>query len=258
MILDELVATSRQRVARARATVSLSALETQAFPPVASFARTLKRPGLSMIGEVKRASPSRGQIVTDFDYRQIATDYTNAGIDAISVLTEPRFFHGDLAYLKAIHQTVPVPLLRKDFIVDPYQVYEARIAGASAVLLIVAVLTPSELRTLITLTHQLGMAALVEAHDQAEIQTAYRSGARIIGINNRNLRDFTVDFSTSIRLKRHVSSDCLTVAESGIKTARDVRQLERAGFNAILIGETLMKAPDKAAQIRQLCGGNHE
>lgn len=254
MILDELVATSRQRVARARAAVPLSTLKNQAFPPVPSFARALKRPGLSMIGEVKRASPSKGRIVDDFDYRQIATDYTNAGIDAISVLTEPRFFHGDLAYLKAIYQSVSVPLLRKDFIVDSYQVYEARIAGASAVLLIVAVLTPSELRTLIALIHQLGMAALVEAHDQAEIQTAYRSGARIIGINNRNLRDFTVDFTTSIRLKQHVSSDCLTVAESGIKTAWDVRQLERAGFNAVLIGETLMKAPDKAAQLHQLRG----
>lgn len=259
MILDDLVAATKARVAKAKATRSLTTLKTavtqsSAMAP-ASFEAAIARPKLSFIGEVKQASPSKGTIVTQFDYLQIARDYRAAGIDAISVLTEPDYFHGKLTYLQQIHQTVPTPLLRKDFVIDDYQLYEARLVGASAVLLIVAILSPAQLRAYLRVAHDLGLAALVEAHDADEVQRAVAAGAHIIGINNRNLRDFSVDFENSRRLRALVPNDCLAVAESGIKTPTDIHQLATAHFDAVLIGETLMQAADKGRALTELKAG---
>lgn len=215
----------------------------------------LAQPGLQLIGEVKRASPSKGLIAANFDYLKIAQDYAAAGVNAISVLTEPRYFKGQLSYLQAIAQTVSVPTLRKDFIVDASQIASARIAGASAVLLIVAILTPVQLQAFITLAHELNLSALVEVHTTAEIKQAVAAGARIIGINNRNLKDFSVNFATSCQLRQAVPAECYVVAESGIQTATQAQQLAAAGFDAMLVGETLMRAPDKGQAVMQLRAG---
>lgn len=257
MILTQLVAGSQRRV-QAVPLAERMALEQRArqmTAPAPSFKRALAQPGLTIIGEVKRASPSKGLIAPDFDYLQIAQDYQNAKIDAISVLTEPDYFQGRLAYLEAIAATVTVPTLRKDFIVDASQVAAARVAGASAVLLIVAALDPDQLKRLVDLTHALQLDALVEAHTAAEIKQAVAAGADIIGINNRNLQDFSVDIATSQQLRQQIPATCLAVAESGIQTPSQVHQLATAGFDAILVGETLMRAPDKAAAVAQLRAG---
>lgn len=223
--------------------------------PVLSFEAMLAQPGLQLIGEVKRASPSKGLIAANFDYLKIAQDYAAAGVNAISVLTEPRYFKGQLSYLQAIAQTVSVPTLRKDFIVAASQIASARLAGASAVLLIVSILTPAQLKAFITLAHELNLSALVEVHTTAEIKQAVAAGARIIGINNRNLKDFSVNFATSCQLRQAVPAECYVVAESGIQTATQAQQLAAAGFDAMLVGETLMRAPDKGQAVMQLRAG---
>ncbi|TBX42546.1 indole-3-glycerol phosphate synthase TrpC [Lactiplantibacillus paraplantarum] len=257
MILDQLVQASQQRVQavsvrdRAKRIQQARKMTT----PVPSFETMLGQSGLQIIGEVKRASPSKGLIAAEFDYLQIAQDYVTAGIDAISVLTEPQYFQGRLTYLQAIAQTVAVPTLRKDFIVAASQIASARIAGASAVLLIVAILTPVQLQTFITLAHELNLSALVEVHTTAEIKQAVAAGARIIGINNRNLKDFSVDFATSCQLRQAVPAECYVVAESGIQTATQVQQLAAADFDGMLVGETLMRAPDKGQAVMQLRAG---
>ena len=257
MILDQLVQASQQRVQavsvrdRAKRIQQARKMTT----PVPSFETMLGQSGLQIIGEVKRASPSKGLIAAEFDYLQIAQDYVAAGIDAISVLTEPQYFQGRLTYLQAIAQTVAVPTLRKDFIVAASQIASARISGASAVLLIVAILTPVQLQTFITLAHELNLSALVEVHTTAEIKQAVAAGARIIGINNRNLKDFSVDFATSCQLRQAVPAECYVVAESGIQTATQVQQLAAADFDGMLVGETLMRAPDKGQAVMQLRAG---
>ena len=257
MILDQLVQASQQRVQavsvrdRAKRIQQARKMTT----PVPSFETMLGQSGLQIIGEVKRASPSKGLIAAEFDYLQIAQDYVTAGIDAISVLTEPQYFQGRLTYLQAIAQTVAVPTLRKDFIVAASQIASARIAGASAVLLIVAILTPVQLQAFITLAHELNLSALVEVHTTAEIKQAVAAGARIIGINNRNLKDFSVDFATSCQLRQAVPAECYVVAESGIQTATQVQQLAAADFDGMLVGETLMRAPDKGQAVMQLRAG---
>ena len=250
MILDQLVQASQQRVQKVpvRERVKRIQQARKMTTPVLSFEAMLAQPGLQLIGEVKRASPSKGLIAAEFDYLQIAQDYVAAGIDAISVLTEPRYFKGQLSYLQAIAQTVSVPTLRKDFIVAASQI-------ASAVLLIVSILTPAQLKAFITLAHELNLSALVEVHTTAEIQLAVAAGARIIGINNRNLTDFSVDFATSCQLRQAVPAECYVVAESGIQTATQVQQLAAAGFDAMLVGETLMRAPDKGQAVMQLRAG---
>ena len=257
MILDQLVQASQQRVEAVPVADRLRYIQEarEMTTPVPSFETMLAQPGLQIIGEVKRASPSKGLIAPDFDYLQIAQDYVAAGIDAISVLTEPQYFQGQLAYLQAIAHTVTVPTLRKDFIVDASQIASARIAGASAVLLIVAILTPVQLQAFITLAHELNLSALVEAHTATEVQQAVAAGARIIGINNRNLKDFSVDFATSCQLRQTVPAECYVVAESGIQTATQIQQLATAGFDAMLVGETLMRAPDKGQALLQLRAG---
>ena len=257
MILDQLVQASQQRVQAVSVRDRTKRIQQarKMTTPVPSFETMLAQSGLQIIGEVKRASPSKGLIAAEFDYLQIAQDYVTAGIDAISVLTEPQYFQGRLTYLQAIAQTVAVPTLRKDFIVAASQIASARIAGASAVLLIVAILTPVQLQTFITLAHELNLSALVEVHTTAEIKQAVAAGARIIGINNRNLKDFSVDFATSCQLRQAVPAECYVVAESGIQTATQVQQLAAAGFDGMLVGETLMRAPDKGQAVMQLRAG---
>ena len=218
-----------------------------------TFRRNTKN-GLSFICECKKASPSKGLIAPDYPYEKIAREYEAAGADCISVLTEPKWFCGSDEHLKKISAAVSIPCLRKDFTVDEYMIYEAKVIGASAVLLICSLLNEETLREWITLSHSLGLSALVEAHDEEEIQMAVRAGARIIGVNNRNLKTFEVDINNCIRQRKHIPSDILFVAESGIKSREDVAALEKGGVDGVLIGETLMRSPDKEMTLRQLKG----
>ena len=214
----------------------------------------LAKPGLSFICECKKASPSKGLIEPDFHYLQIAKEYELAGADCISVLTEPKWFLGKDEYLKEIAQTVQIPCIRKDFVVDEYMIYEAKLLSASAVLLICAILTEETIRNYIRICDRLGVSALVEAHDEEEVAMAVRAGARIIGVNNRNLKEFTVDIHNSERLRKCAPEDVLFVAESGIRTAEDIRTLKAAKVNGVLIGETLMRAENKKEMLDQLRG----
>ncbi len=195
-------------------------------------------------------------IAVDFPYLQIAGEYETAGADAISVLTEPEYFLGSDEYLVQIKDAVSVPVLRKDFIVDSYQIYEAKTFGASAVLLICALLDTRTIRDYIAICDELGLSVLVEAHDEREIESALEAQARVIGVNNRNLKDFTVDIGNSIRLRELVPDNILFIAESGIKTASDIEMLRQAKVNGVLIGETLMRSTDKKAMLTELRGAN--
>lgn len=260
MILDTIALSTTKRVEAAKEKLPLSKLKITAlemncatgFP----FEKQLSRPGMNFICEVKRASPSKGLIVADFPYLDIARDYEAAGAAAISVLTEPEFFLGSDKYLREISSVVSIPCLRKDFIVDEYQIYEAKMLGASAVLLICALLDAETIKQCIELCDRLGLSALVEVHDETEMRTAIEAKARIIGVNNRNLRDFTVDIGNSSRLFSMAPSDTIFVAESGIKTADDVATLQDSGINAVLIGEALMKSENKKKMLNELKGGH--
>lgn len=219
------------------------------------FERALGAPGdIHFICECKKASPSKGLIAPDFPYLEIAKQYEAAGASAISVLTEPKWFLGSDDYLREIAAEVQTPCLRKDFTVDPYMIYEAKLLGASAVLLICALLDTKTLASYIEIADSLGLSALVEAHDEAEVASAAAAGARIIGVNNRNLKDFTVDIHNSIRLREHAPAGTIFVAESGIRTPEDVETLRRNGVNAVLIGEQLMRATSPKAEIDRLRG----
>ena len=256
-ILDQLASHARERVEIAKRTVPEQALRDRAEAlPKGDFAfeTALKRPGMSFICECKKASPSKGLIAPEFPYLDIARDYEAAGADAISVLTEPKWFLGSDEYLREITEAVSIPCLRKDFTVDEYMIYEAKLLGASAVLLICAILPEGQIRDSIALCDALGLSALVEAHDEAEIDTALSAGARIIGVNNRNLKDFSVDTGNSRRLRERVPENVLFVSESGVKGPADVRALEAAGADAVLIGEALMRAPDKKQMLAGLRG----
>ena len=215
------------------------------------FKKALKEEPIAIIAEVKKASPSKGLIAEDFDYVAIAKEYEDAGVSAISVLTEPYFFKGDDDYLREISQNVSVPLLRKDFVVDEYMIWEAKLLGASAILLIVSILDRVQLKKYLDLAHDLGLSAIVETHDGDEIRTALTMGAEIIGVNNRDLTDFSVDIENSINLRRCVSDDIVFISESGIKTKEDVTRLKENDVDAVLIGETLMKSNDKKSLIRE-------
>ncbi|MCH3967070.1 MAG: indole-3-glycerol phosphate synthase TrpC [Atopobiaceae bacterium] len=255
MILDELADTARGRVAAARERVPESELraEVLAFPrrPL-GFAAALAKPGLSLICEVKKASPSKGVIDPDFDYRAIAADYEAAGADAVSCLTEPSRFLGSDDVFRAVRGQVTCPMLRKDFTVDAYQLYEARLMGADAVLLICAILDDAELAHGLALADELGLDTLVEAHDEAEVERALAAGARIIGVNNRDLRDFTVDPHRAERFRRLVPDDVLFVAESGVGAAADLEGLVSQGVDAALVGEFLMRSDDRAATMARM------
>lgn len=251
-ILNQLADYARERTVQAAKLVSPEQMRQLVYSlPKGDFAfeKVLKKEELSFICECKKASPSKGLIAPDFPYLQIAREYEAAGADCISVLTEPKWFLGSDAYLEEIAEAVSIPCLRKDFTIDPYMIYEAKLLGASAVLLICSILEENQMREYLQICDELGLSALVEAHDEAEIETAVRIGARIIGVNNRNLKDFTVDTGNSRRLRQLVPQDILFVSESGIKDAADVRKIREMGADAVLIGEALMKAADKRAML---------
>lgn len=216
------------------------------------FEEALGREGLSIISEVKKASPSKGVIAEDFPYLEIATTYEEAGADAISCLTEPDRFRGSDEYLKDIVKKVSIPVLRKDFTVDPYMIYQAKLMGASAVLLIAAILSDEELRSYFDIADRLGLSCLFEAHDAEEVKRCLAAGARILGVNNRNLKDFSVDITNSVRLREMVPSDIIFVSESGIEKPEDVKILKENGTDAVLIGEMLMRSSDKKSLIGEL------
>ena len=262
MILDTIAASTKERVAAAKEAMPLTeqiarakALDNHTGFP---FEHALAKPGMSFICEVKKASPSKGLIAKDFPYVQIAQEYEAAGADAISVLTEPAYFQGKNEYLTEIRQAVKIPLLRKDFTVDEYMIYEAKNIGADAVLLICAILSPLQLSEYAQIARELGLSALVEAHDEREVEMALQAGAKVIGVNNRNLKDFTVDIQNSIRLREMVPENILFVSESGMKTREDIARLEQNGTNAVLIGETLMRSADKRAALAELRGDRAE
>ncbi len=256
-ILDQLAAHARERTEEAKRKLPLVELRNrvQALPKKnRALEQAIGRPGISFICECKKASPSKGLIASDFPFLQIAEEYEAAGADAISVLTEPKWFLGSDEYLREIAKKVSIPCLRKDFTVDPYMIYEARLLGAAAILLICSILDPEELREYRELCDELGLSALVEAHDEEEIRTALDAGARIIGVNNRNLKDFTVDTENSRRLRSLIPGDVLFVSESGVRDAEDVEKLREIGVDAVLVGEALMRAKDKRQMLRQLKG----
>lgn len=256
-ILDALADHARARVAAAKAVEQLEKIRARAYElPKGDFAfeKALSQKGVSFICECKKASPSKGLIAPDFPYLQIAKAYEQAGAACISVLTEPKWFLGKDRYLQEIARSVSIPCLRKDFTVDAYMLYEAKLLGAQAVLLICAILDTETIAEYIRICDTLGLSALVEAHNEAEIQSALSAGARIIGVNNRNLKDFSVDAENSRHLRALVPSDVLFVSESGVQTARDVQMLAEIGADAVLIGETLMRAADKKAKLDELRG----
>lgn len=251
-ILEQLAAHARHRVEQAAKQHPLEEVKRSALAlPRGNFAfeRALGKPGMSFICECKKASPSKGLIAPDFPYLSIAGAYAEAGADAISVLTEPKWFLGSDTFLREIAAQVQVPCLRKDFTVDAYMIYEAKLLGASAVLLIVSLLREEQLRTYMEICDELGLSALVEAHEEEEVRTALRAGARVVGVNNRNLKDFSVDTENSRRLRELVPEDVIFVSESGVRDAEDIRRLSAMGADAVLIGETLMRAKDKKAML---------
>ena len=257
-ILITLADAAKKRVEASKKTVSEEDMEKQARTlPCATgfpFERALRPAGMSFICECKRASPSKGVISDDVPYLEIAKEYEAAGASAISVLTEPTQFLGEGRFLKDISENVGIPCLRKDFIIDEYMIYEAKTLGASAVLLICSLLNQEDLRRFINICHRLGMTAFCETRTASEIDAAVRAGARVIGVNNRDLRDFSVNLNTCIMLRKLVPSDVIFVAESGISTRADIERLEKAGVDAVLIGETLMRAHDKRMMLDVLRG----
>lgn len=256
-ILEQLAAHAKERVALAEQACPLEIIRQKASRMEkgdGSFEKALKRPGLSFICECKKASPSRGVIAENFPYLQIAREYQEAGADAVSVLTEPKWFLGCDRYLREIAETVSLPCLRKDFTVDEYMIYEAKLLGASAVLLICSILSSRQLREYLQICETLGLSALVETHDEGEVDMALEAGARIIGVNNRNLRDFSVDTENSRRLREQIPAEVLFVSESGVKTAADAAALREIGADAVLVGEAMMRAKDKRAMLAKLRG----
>lgn len=253
-ILDKIIAWKRDEIAcrkRARPIEAVRAEAAQA-PPPRDFAAALRVPGVRLIAEVKRASPSKGLLRHDFDAVALACEYEANGAAAISVLTDQHFFQGSLDHLRAVRQNVDLPVLRKDFILDSYQVYEARAAGADATLLIVVALGDGDLKALHRLVHELGMTALVEVHNETELERALEIGPRIVGVNNRDLRTFEVDLETTARLRPLVPAEVVLVAESGVHTREDVARLAAIGADAMLVGEALVRAEDIGQKVQEL------
>jgi indole-3-glycerol phosphate synthase len=254
MILDDILISAQRRVVAARTKAPLKQIQARSEEiqgKGVDFNKALASPNLSFICEVKKASPSKGVIVEDFPYLQIAQTYEEASADAVSVLTEPDFFMGNDEYLREISENVSIPLLRKDFVIDEYQIYEAKTLGASAVLLIVSLLEDKALSSFINIAHNIGLAALVEAHTETETKRAVNSGARIVGINNRNLQTFQVDVSTTERLAKYIPDGLVSVAESGFQTPQHIVAV-RGIVDAVLIGESFMRSLDKKALLREL------
>ena len=263
-ILNEIAEKTKERIEKQKQEVSKEELirqiqqnkvqQTEAAKTAHSFYRALQKPGMSYICEVKKASPSKGLIAPDFPYLEIAKEYKAAGASAISCLTEPFYFLGSDKYLKEITANVDIPVLRKDFTVDEYMIYQAAAYGTSAVLLICAILDDKQLKEYRELAEEFGMDVLVEAHDEEEVDRALKSGARIIGVNNRDLKTFQVDMQNSIKLRQLAPDNVLFVSESGIRTAEDIRKLYDNQVDAVLIGETLMRSADKKAALETLNG----
>lgn len=262
MILDELAELTRVRIEKQKKEYSpidlqrdvelLAAQEMEVQEFDYPFEEALSGKELSIISEVKKASPSKGIIAEDFPYLDIAKEYQASGADAISCLTEPDRFKGSDEYLKAITKEVTIPVLRKDFTIDPYMIYQAKLFGASAVLLIAAILSDKELKQYFELADTLGLSCLFEAHDAEEVKRCLAAGARIVGVNNRNLKDFTVDINNSVRLREMVPDDIIFVSESGMSKPEDIKILKENGTDAVLIGEMLMRSADKKSLIREI------
>jgi indole-3-glycerol phosphate synthase len=256
MILGQIVADNLEELESRKRSFPLKELQTVALeqPSPLDFASALHGNHIKLIAEVKKASPSRGVIRSDFNPVAIAQTYVANGAAAISVLTEARYFQGSLNHLRDIRRALGnrLPLLRKDFLCDPYQVYESRAHGADSVLLIVAILTPEKLKELLGLSHELGMSCLAEVHNEAELEIALKGGARIIGINNRDLTTLTVDLTTTERLRPLIPKDRTVVSESGIRDRSDMEKLKKWGVDAVLIGESLMSAPNIATKMKEL------
>lgn len=259
-ILNTIAENARQRYEKIIAEKPLKKIKSQALAMPKGdfeFERALKGNTLSFICEIKKASPSKGIIAEDFPYLEIAKEYENAGASCISCLTEPKWFLGSDKYLKEVAEAVSIPVIRKDFTVNEYQIYEAKILGAKAVLLICAILDTDTIKKYIEIADSLGISALVEAHNEAEVKSALTAGARIIGVNNRNLKDFSVDVNNSAKYRKMIPDDIVFVSESGIKTHEDVQVLIENGTNAVLIGETLMRSSDKKQKIKELLYGEN-
>lgn len=260
-MLSKIVDETKKRIIAQKKEKSLDELKSEVskleiskdFP----FERALKEKPIAIISEVKKASPSKGLIDEDFEYLEIAKEYDNAGVSAISVLTEPTFFKGSNKYLKEISEIVDVPLLRKDFVIDEYMIYEAKLLGADAILLIVAILDDEQLRQYFKIANKLGLSSIFEAHDKNEVKRAIGVGARIIGVNNRNLKDFTVDIKNSLNLRKYVPEDIIFISESGIRTPQDVCELKNNNVRGVLIGETLMRSDNKTKLIKELKYGEN-
>lgn len=255
MILDQLVEATKVRIEKEKKEIPLEIVKEKALKMEKgdfAFEKAIKEGDISFICEVKKASPSKGVIAEDFPYVQIAKDYEEAGVNCISVLTEPDYFKGDKKYLKEISEQVSIPIIRKDFVIDEYMIYDGKIHGASCVLLICSILNRDTIKKYINICDDLGISALVEAHDENEIKMAIDAGARMIGVNNRDLKTFTVDIGNSERLRKLVPDDILFIAESGIKTNKDIKRLRDANVNGVLIGEAFMRAADKKKMLEEL------
>lgn len=256
-ILEKIAERTKLRVAEYKNKISLDEIKSQALSASRGnflFETALRKPELSFICECKKASPSKGLIAPNFPYVDIAKAYEAAGADAISVLTEPEFFLGDDIFLSEISAQVSIPCLRKDFVVDEYIIWQAKTLGASAILLICAILDDIQLKKFLATCDELGLSALVESHDEIEIKRALNCGARIIGVNNRNLKDFSVDMDNAKRLRELVPPEIVFVSESGVKSADDIKKIREIGADAVLIGEILMRAADKRAKLDELKG----
>ena len=254
-ILEEIAAHAKIRVAEDKNKISLAEMKNLAKNSVTAdkkFLAALQKKNLSFICEVKKASPSKGIIAENFPYIEIAEEYESAGADCISCLTEPKYFLGSDKIFTEIREKIKIPMIRKDFTVDEYQIYQAKVMGADAILLICAILDKSELENFLSICDDLKISALVETHDESEVQTALEVGAEIIGVNNRNLKDFSVDFSNAERLREIIPADKIFVAESGVKNSSDIKVLKKIGADAVLIGEYLMRATDKKKILAEL------
>lgn len=258
MILDDIIAKQKTRIENEKKEKDIETLKREVLSLPSSknffFENSLKNKDFAFICEIKKASPSKGVIVEDFTYTDIAQEYEKAGASAISVLTEPHFFKGNDKYLKDVADIVNIPVLRKDFIIDEYQIYQAKLIGADAVLLICAVLDESTLKNFIDIATSLKLSCLVETHNEEEIKKALNCNAKIIGINNRDLKTFNVDINTSLKLRKFLPNDKILISESGIKTAQDIKMLKDAGFNGALIGESMMRSKNKQKFLLSLKG----
>ena len=251
-ILDEIMTFHRENLPKIKRAVPLASVQAFASvsPPALDFYAALAKPGVALIAECKKASPSKGLMVPDYDPVQLARTYEQGGASAISVLTDGRHFQGSLEDLRDVKEAVGLPVLRKDFVFDPYQVYEARSAGADAVLLIAAVLSLAQMASLLALTHDLGMNALIEVHTEAELEQVMTLSPRIVGVNNRDLQTFEVDFANTARLRAMIPDDVLVVGESGLKSAEDVTTMRLIGVDAVLVGETMVKSKSLLPTVR--------